>query len=54
VLLNRKDYMGNERPEGLVRVGWNAVLGFAVLFMIGAAWLALVQNWADLRAYLAS
>jgi hypothetical protein len=54
VLPNRKDYMGNERPEGLVRVGWNAVLGFAVLFMIGAAWLALVQNWADLRAYLAS
>jgi Mn2+/Fe2+ NRAMP family transporter len=54
VLLNRKDYMGSERPEGLARIGWNAVLGFAVVFMIGAAWLALTQNWADLQAYLAS
>lgn len=50
VLLNRKDYMGTERPEGAARLAWNAVLGFAVLFMIGAAWLALQQNWTDLIA----
>lgn len=54
VLLNRKDYMGRERPEGLARLAWNLVLGFAVVFMIGAAWLALAQNWADLQAYLSS
>lgn len=54
VLLNRKDYMGSERPEGMARLLWNGVLGFAVLFMIGAAWLALEQNWADLQAYLRS
>lgn len=52
VLLNRSDYMGSERPEGMARLLWNAVLGFAVLFMIGAAWLALQQNWTDLMAYL--
>jgi hypothetical protein len=49
VLLNRKDYMGTARPEGLARLAWNVVLGFAVVFMIAAAWLALAQNWADLR-----
>jgi hypothetical protein len=54
VLLNRKDYMGGERPEGMARLAWNLVLGFAVVFMIGAAWLALVQNWSDLQAWLAS
>jgi hypothetical protein len=52
VLLNRKDYMGTARPEGLGRLAWNVVLGFAVVFMIAAAWLALAQNWADLRARL--
>jgi len=54
VLLNRKDYMGTERPEGLSRLLWNGVLGFAVVFMIAAAWLALEQNWADLQAFLRS
>lgn len=54
VLLNRKSYMGDERPEGIGRLVWNVVLWFAVVFMIGAAWLALDQNWADLQAYLAS
>lgn len=54
VLLNRKDYMGTERPEGTARLAWNAVLGFAVLFMVGAAWLALQQNWADLMDALGS
>jgi manganese transport protein len=51
VLLNRKTYMGDERPDGLVRLLWNVVLWFAVVFMVGAAWLALQQNWADLQAY---
>jgi manganese transport protein len=54
VLLNRSDYMGSERPRGLNRLGWNTVLWFAVIFMIGAAWLAVAQNWADLQGYLAS
>jgi len=54
VLLNKKDYMGTERPEGMARLIWNVVLCFAVLFMIGAAWLALQQNWTDLRAALGS
>jgi hypothetical protein len=49
VLLNSKAYMGSERPEGLRRLAWNAVLVFAVVFMIGAAFLALRQNWQDLR-----
>ncbi len=52
VLLNRKSYMGDERPEGLIRLLWNVALWFAVVFMIGAAWLALQQNWTDLQAYL--
>jgi len=54
VLLNRRDYMGAERPEGRARLLWNAVLGFAVVFMIAAAGLALQQNWDDLRTYLGS
>jgi Mn2+/Fe2+ NRAMP family transporter len=54
VLLNRKDYMGAERPEGGARLLWNLGLGFAVLFMAGAAWLALRQNWADFTAVLSA
>ena len=49
ILLNSKAYMGSERPEGASRVAWNTVLVFAVVFMVGAAWLALRQNWEQLR-----
>jgi manganese transport protein len=52
VLLNRADYMGDARPSGGRRLAWNAILIFAVVFMIGAAWLALRQNWDDLRQRL--
>jgi hypothetical protein len=46
--------MGTERPEGVRRLLWNGVLGFAVMFMIGAAWLAVDQNWTDLQAWINS
>jgi len=52
VLLNRADYMGDQRPSGFWRLVWNGALIFAVVFMIGAAWLALRQNWSDLMARL--
>jgi Mn2+/Fe2+ NRAMP family transporter len=53
VLLNRRDYMGSERPEGVRRLAWNGVLGLAVCVMVGGAWLALRQNWADFSVWLA-
>lgn len=53
VLLNRADYMGDERPQGSKKLLWNGVLAFAVVFMIAAAGIALRQNWTELTSRLA-
>jgi hypothetical protein len=52
VLLNRRDYMGRERPTGAARAAWNVMLGLAVSVMVAGAWLALRQNWADFTGWL--
>lgn len=52
VLLNQRDYMGDETPTGGKRLAWNAILITAVVFMSGAAFLALQKNWGDLQGLL--
>jgi manganese transport protein len=54
VLLNRRDYMGSERPEGIRRLAWNLTLGLTVALMVAGAWLALRQNWTDVSAWIAA
>lgn len=52
VLLNQRDYMGDATPAGGKRFAWNAILITAVVFMSGAAFLALQKNWGELQGLL--
>ena len=52
VLLNKKSYMGDEMPTGALRVFWNSILVAAVVFMSGAAYFALADNWTKLQNLL--
>ncbi len=49
VLLNRRDYMGDERPAGVRALVWNGLLMLAIAVMVVAAAIGLHANWAELK-----
>jgi len=52
VLMNRRDYMGDARPEGGKRVFWNTALVLVAIALSINAWFALTANWDKLKRHL--
>jgi thiamine biosynthesis lipoprotein ApbE/Mn2+/Fe2+ NRAMP family transporter len=52
ILHNMKSYLGDERPEGLARLGWNVVLMLSVLVLTIAGAIGLWQNYKQLTKEL--
>ncbi|MCC6142273.1 MAG: divalent metal cation transporter, partial [Candidatus Hydrogenedentes bacterium] len=52
VLNNMKSYLGDERPEGLARLGWNVILSLSVILLTVAGAVGLWKNYEQFRDQL--
>ncbi len=54
LLLNNRDYMGDETPRGGMKVVWNLMLTASIVILSVSGYFGLTKNWQELKSKLSA